>query len=67
MFLCPQHGKFDRLSKIFFNPLLMFVFLMTEFDIVLLDFTTQAVRIQITLKMAVFRKTDVKHLEWGFN
>lgn len=42
MFLCPQHGKFDRLSKIFFNPLLMFVFLMTEFDTVLLDFTTQA-------------------------
>lgn len=49
--------------RFFFNPLLMFVFLMTEFDTVLLDFTTQAVRIQITLKMAVFRKTDVKHLE----
>lgn len=40
---------------------------MTEFDTVLLDLTTQAVKIQITLKMSVFRKTDVKHLEWGFN
>lgn len=28
--------------RFFFNPLLMFVFLMTEFDTVLLDFTTQA-------------------------
>lgn len=62
MFLCPQHGKFDRLSKIFFNPLLMFVFLMTEFDTVLLDFTTQAVRIQITLKMAVFRKMQMLNI-----
>lgn len=45
----------------------MFVFLVTEFDTVLLDLTTQAVKIQITLKMAAFCKTDVKHLEGGFN